>query len=114
MTWPQSREKSTAILGRERLRRRLTMTNMFAIVLLAAGILALVYGGFNYSRQTHEAKVGPVEQGPSRAGEVDEAPLDVGVHQLYVDRVADVQAVLAPHHAPLRRRTEDAHPGPLR
>jgi LPXTG-motif cell wall-anchored protein len=34
---------------------------MFAIVLLAAGILALVYGGFSYTKQTHEAKVGPVE-----------------------------------------------------
>jgi hypothetical protein len=37
------------------------MTKMFGIVLLAAGILALVYGGFNYTRQTHEAKVGPLE-----------------------------------------------------
>jgi TRAP-type C4-dicarboxylate transport system permease small subunit len=37
------------------------MTKMFAIVLLAAGILALVYGGFNYTKQTHEAKVGPLE-----------------------------------------------------
>jgi len=32
-----------------------------AIVILAAGILALAYGGFNYTRQTHEAKVGPLE-----------------------------------------------------
>jgi hypothetical protein len=38
-----------------------TMTRMFAIVLLAAGILALVYGGFSYTKQTHEAKVGPLE-----------------------------------------------------
>ncbi len=37
------------------------MTKMLAIVLLAAGILALVYGGFTYTRQTHEAKVGPLE-----------------------------------------------------
>lgn len=37
------------------------MTRMFAIVLLAAGILALVYGGFSYTKQTHEAKVGPLE-----------------------------------------------------
>jgi hypothetical protein len=34
---------------------------MIGIVLLAAGILALVYGGFSYTRQTHEAKVGPLE-----------------------------------------------------
>ena len=30
------------------------------IVILAAGILALAYGGFSYTRQTHDAKVGPV------------------------------------------------------
>ena len=34
---------------------------MIGIVVLAAGILALVYGGFSYTRQTHEAKVGPLE-----------------------------------------------------
>ena len=32
-----------------------------AIVLLAVGVLALIYGGFSYSRETHDAKVGPVE-----------------------------------------------------
>jgi len=30
------------------------------ILILAAGILALAYGGFSYTRQTHDAKVGPV------------------------------------------------------
>ena len=34
---------------------------MIAIVLLAAGVLALVYGGFSYTRQTHDAKLGPLE-----------------------------------------------------
>ena len=34
---------------------------MMAIVILAAGILALVYGGFSYTRETHDAKVGPLE-----------------------------------------------------
>jgi len=38
-----------------------TMTRTFAIMPLAAGFLALVYGGFNYSRQAHEANVGPLE-----------------------------------------------------
>ncbi len=32
-----------------------------AIVLIAAGILALVYGGFSYTKQTHEAKIGSLE-----------------------------------------------------
>ena len=33
---------------------------VLGIVLLAAGILALVYGGFSYTRETHEANVGPL------------------------------------------------------
>ena len=37
------------------------MMRMIAIVLLAAGVLALVYGGFSYTRQTHDAKLGPLE-----------------------------------------------------
>jgi len=31
------------------------------IALIAAGILALVYGGFTYTKETHEAKIGPIE-----------------------------------------------------
>jgi hypothetical protein len=31
------------------------------IVLLAAGILALVYRGFSYTKETHEAKLGPIQ-----------------------------------------------------
>ena len=33
---------------------------ILGVVLLAAGILALVYGGFSYTRETHEANVGPL------------------------------------------------------
>ena len=32
-----------------------------AIVLLVAGVLDSWYGGFSYTRQTHDAKVGPLE-----------------------------------------------------
>ena len=32
-----------------------------AIVLIAAGVLALVYGGFTYTKETHEMKIGPIE-----------------------------------------------------
>jgi hypothetical protein len=31
------------------------------IALIAAGILALVYGGFSYTSATHETKLGPIE-----------------------------------------------------
>jgi uncharacterized membrane protein YpjA len=32
-----------------------------AIVLIVLGVLGLVYGGFSYTRQTHETKLGPIE-----------------------------------------------------
>jgi hypothetical protein len=32
-----------------------------AIVLIGAGVLALAYGGFSYTKDTHEAKLGPLE-----------------------------------------------------
>jgi multidrug transporter EmrE-like cation transporter len=31
------------------------------IVLIVVGILGLAYGGFSYTRETHEAKLGPLE-----------------------------------------------------
>jgi hypothetical protein len=30
-------------------------------VLIAGGVLGLVYGGFSYTKETHEAKLGPIE-----------------------------------------------------
>ena len=32
-----------------------------AIVLIVAGVLGLVYGSFTYTKETHEAKLGPIE-----------------------------------------------------
>jgi len=32
-----------------------------AIVLIVAGGLALAYGGFTYTKETHQAKIGPIE-----------------------------------------------------
>lgn len=32
-----------------------------AIVLIGAGILGLAYGKFTYTKETHEAKIGPLE-----------------------------------------------------
>jgi len=31
------------------------------IVLIVAGVLGLVYGSFSYTKETHQAKVGPIE-----------------------------------------------------
>lgn len=34
---------------------------ILAIVLIVAGALGLVYGSFTYTKDTHEAKLGPIE-----------------------------------------------------
>jgi hypothetical protein len=34
---------------------------MAAIALIVAGALGLMYGSFSYTKQTHEAKLGPIE-----------------------------------------------------
>jgi multidrug transporter EmrE-like cation transporter len=32
-----------------------------AIVLIVAGVLGLAYGSFSYTKETHQAKLGPIE-----------------------------------------------------
>jgi uncharacterized membrane protein YidH (DUF202 family) len=34
---------------------------MIGIVLIVVGLLVLVYGGFSYTKETHSAKLGPIE-----------------------------------------------------
>ena len=34
---------------------------MAAVVLIAAGVMGLAYGSFSYTKDTHEAKLGPIE-----------------------------------------------------
>ena len=33
---------------------------MLGIILIVGGILGLVYGGFTYTKETHETKIGPL------------------------------------------------------
>ena len=37
------------------------MKMAIAVVLIVAGVLALVYRGFSYTKERHEAKLGPLE-----------------------------------------------------
>ena len=37
------------------------------IALIAAGVLALVYGGFPYTKESHEARIGPIESASAGA-----------------------------------------------
>jgi len=32
-----------------------------ALLLIVGGVLALAYRGFSYTKETHEAKIGPIE-----------------------------------------------------
>lgn len=34
---------------------------LVAVVLIVAGALGLAYGGFTYTRATHDTKIGPIE-----------------------------------------------------
>jgi uncharacterized membrane protein YidH (DUF202 family) len=36
-------------------------TKLIGIILIAAGCLGLVYGGFSYTKQTSAVKLGPIE-----------------------------------------------------
>ena len=39
----------------------MSAARVLGIALITAGVLALVYGSFSYTRETHEAKLGPLE-----------------------------------------------------
>jgi drug/metabolite transporter (DMT)-like permease len=41
--------------------KTLSATKIIAIVLIVAGVLALVYGGFSFTKESHEAKIGPLQ-----------------------------------------------------
>jgi len=34
---------------------------ILAVLLIVGGVLALAYRGFSYTKETHEAKIGPLE-----------------------------------------------------
>ncbi|MDO9074614.1 MAG: hypothetical protein Q7U73_15235 [Rubrivivax sp.] len=36
-------------------------SKLAGILLIVAGALALIYGGFSYTKDTHQAKLGPIE-----------------------------------------------------
>jgi len=38
----------------------MSTTKIIGILLIAAGVLGLIYGGFSYTKETHTAKLGPL------------------------------------------------------
>ena len=59
---------------------------MSAIVLIVAGALALAYGGFSYTKQTHDIKMGPIEMSVSERQTVN-FPVWAGVGAIVIGGV---------------------------
>lgn len=64
----------------------MTATRIAAIVLIVAGVLGLAYGGFSYTRQTHEARLGPLELSVSEKQTVN-IPLWAGIGAIVIGGV---------------------------
>ncbi|QSA97769.1 hypothetical protein [Methylococcus sp. EFPC2] len=56
----------------------MSAVKLVGIVLIIAGLLGLVYGGFSYTRETQEAKIGPIELSVKDTQTVN-VPIWVGV-----------------------------------
>ncbi len=54
-----------------------------ALALIAAGILGLMYGSFTYTKNTHEAKIGPIEMAVKEKETVN-VPVWAGVGAIVV------------------------------
>ena len=49
----------------------MTPIRIAAIALIVAGALALVYGGFSYTKETHKAEIGPLKLSVKEKEEVN-------------------------------------------
>ncbi len=56
---------------------------LVAIALIVAGALGLLYGGFSYTKQTHQAKIGPIELSVNEQQTVN-VPVWMGVGAIVV------------------------------
>jgi len=57
--WPAARREDPRIflIGGD----EMNAVKIAAIVLILGGVLGLVYGSFSFTKETHEAKLGPIE-----------------------------------------------------
>jgi uncharacterized membrane protein YidH (DUF202 family) len=61
----------------------MSSTKIVAIVLIIAGVLGLAYGKFTYTKETHDAKVGPIELSVKDKETVN-IPMWVGIGSIVV------------------------------
>jgi TRAP-type C4-dicarboxylate transport system permease small subunit len=59
---------------------------VIALVLIIGGALGLAYGGFSYTKENHEAKIGPLDVSVQEK-QVVNVPLWVGVGAIVVGAV---------------------------
>ena len=64
----------------------MTPLRIVAIVLVVAGALALAYGGFSYTKETHQAKIGPIELSMKEKQEVN-VPQWAGIGAIVIGAV---------------------------
>jgi hypothetical protein len=62
---------------------KVSALKIVALLLIAAGILGLVYGGITYTKTTHDAKVGPFEVSVKDKETID-VPVWAGVAAIVV------------------------------
>ena len=56
---------------------------MVGLVLVVAGVLALMYGGFSYTKETHKADIGPIHLAVEEKQDVN-VPLWAGIASVVV------------------------------
>ncbi len=61
----------------------MSASKIVALVLIAAGILGLVYGGFTYTRETQEVKLGPIEMSVKERKTVN-VPIWAGIGSIVI------------------------------
>jgi len=78
-------------MSRDKRERNMNAIKVFAIVLLLAGTLSLVYGGFSYTKDTTAVKLGPFELSVKEKQQVN-IPLWAGVGAIVVGGLMLVSA----------------------
>ena len=61
----------------------MTPIKLFAALLIAAGVLGLLYGSFSYTKETHDIKLGPLELAVKEKESVN-VPVWLGVGAIVV------------------------------
>jgi TRAP-type C4-dicarboxylate transport system permease small subunit len=56
---------------------------VIALILVIGGVLGLAYGGFSYTKENHEAKIGPIDISVQEKQTVN-IPLWVGVGAIVI------------------------------